>query len=64
MSLYIGTHDILLPDCRKLKEKADREGICLDYHEYNYMFHDWMLLNFPEAQKVRNEIIAKLDDLI
>ena len=50
VTLFIGTRDILYPDCRKLRDKAVEEGVHLDYREYGEMVHDWMLGPLPEAK--------------
>lgn len=57
ISLFIGTRDILFPDCRKLREKAAAEGVRLDYREYDGMVHDWMLGPLPEAKHAIEEIV-------
>lgn len=44
ISLFIGTHDILLADCRKLKSLLKQKSIPMNYFEYPKMFHDWMML--------------------
>ncbi len=44
ISIFIGTHDILLADCRKLKSLLKQKGIPMNYFEYPKMFHDWMML--------------------
>lgn len=56
ISVFTGTFDILWPDARKLKEKAEKSGIELDYHEYPAMQHVWMLFPIPEAKAVREKI--------
>lgn len=61
ITLFIGTNDILLPDCRKLVHEAALKGIQINYHEYPNMFHDWMLLPMPEANKVLDEIVKILE---
>jgi acetyl esterase/lipase len=50
VTLFIGTRDILYPDCRQLRDKAATEGVRLDYREYDEMVHDWMLGPLPEAK--------------
>lgn len=60
ISLFIGTRDILYPDCRKLRECAEDEGVRIDYREYDEMVHDWMLGPMPEAKHA----IAEIVDLI
>ena len=57
VTLFIGTRDILYPDCRKLRDKADAEGVRLDYREYDQMVHNWMLGPMPEAKHAIAEIV-------
>ena len=57
ISLFIGTRDILFPDCRKLRERAADEGVRIDYREYDGMVHDWMLGPMPEAKYALAEIV-------
>ena len=57
ISLFIGTRDILFPDCRKLRDQAEAEGVRIDYREYDEMVHDWMLGPLPEAKHAIAEII-------
>jgi acetyl esterase/lipase len=57
ISLFIGTNDILIADCRKLRGVARADGVTIDYYEYEGMFHDWMLLNFPEARQAFKQIV-------
>jgi acetyl esterase/lipase len=56
MSLFIGTRDIFLADCRDFRTKLTAEGIRLDYHEAPEMLHDWMIMPTPEAEEVLSEI--------
>lgn len=60
ITLFIGTHDTLMPDCRKLKAQAEAEGVALDYREWKDMPHVWMFFSLPEAQRVQREIIEIL----
>ena len=57
ISLFIGTRDILLPDCRKLRDRAQTEGVNLNYREYDAMLHDWMLISLPESKQALKEIV-------
>lgn len=57
ISLFIGTRDILFPDCAKLRDRAAREGVKLNYREYEAMLHDWMLISLPESKQVLKEIV-------
>lgn len=58
ISLFAATRDILMPDCRKLRDLAEAEGVKLDYREYEGMLHDWMLISLPESKQALKEIIA------
>jgi len=57
VSVFIGTRDILFPDCRKLRDCAAAEGVKLNYREYEAMLHDWMLISLPESKQVLTEIV-------
>ncbi|MFA5435368.1 MAG: alpha/beta hydrolase [Candidatus Neomarinimicrobiota bacterium] len=57
ITLFIGTADILLPDCRKLKVKAQFEEHPIAYYEYEGMLHDGMLYPIPEARDIRDKIV-------
>ena len=57
VSLFTGTRDVLFPDCRKLRDRAMAEGVKLNYHEYEAMLHDWMLISLPESKHALNEIV-------
>lgn len=57
ISLFIGTRDLLLPDCRKLRDRAEAEGVKLNYREYDAMLHDWMLISLPESKQALKEIV-------
>lgn len=60
VTVFIGTRDVFLPDCRKLRERAAAEGVTIDYREYDRMVHDWMLGPLPEAKQVFREIVELL----
>jgi acetyl esterase/lipase len=60
VTVFIGTRDVFLPDCRKLRERAAAEGVTIDYREYDRMVHDWMLGPLPEAKQVLREIVDLL----
>ena|SRR5689334_22785048 len=61
ISLFIGTRDILFPDCRKLRDQAEDEGVRIDYREYDGMVHDWMLGPMPEAKHAIAEIVELIN---
>lgn len=60
VTLFIGTRDIFVPDCRKLRDRAAAEGVPINYREYDGMVHDWMLGPLPEAKQVLREIVDRL----
>lgn len=57
ISLFIGTHDLLLPDARKFKSMAEAKGIAVNYYEYPAMIHVWPLFFFPESKNATRQII-------
>jgi acetyl esterase/lipase len=61
--LMIGTLDILLPDCRDFRKKAETAGLDLTYEEWDQMFHVWMLNSpyLPEANEAVSRILEWLD---
>jgi epsilon-lactone hydrolase len=61
ITLFIGTFDVLQPDCQVLKAKAESLGVRLAYHEVERMVHVWMLLPMPEANRVMDEIVKVLE---
>ncbi|CAL1517247.1 alpha/beta hydrolase [Chitinophaga sp. MM2321] len=58
ISVFVGSKEILVADARKLKSMAQAKGVALNYYEYEDMIHAWMLLNFPESKKARQQITA------
>jgi len=53
LSLFVGTKDILLADCRKLWNICAVTGTHLDYYEYEHMMHVWMLMPIRESGSAR-----------
>lgn len=58
--LFIGTHEILLPDARKFVALAKKKSAPINYHEYPSMYHAWIFLNMPEAKSVFNKLLKIL----
>jgi len=59
ISIFIGTDDILFPDCKKLKVLLEQKGIAVNYFEYPKMFHDWvMLVSLKESEIAISQICA------
>ncbi len=57
VSLFIGTHEVLCPDARRLKKMMDEKRISIGYYEYPGMLHVWPLFFLPESKKAVSEII-------
>ena len=55
--LFMGTHEILLPDARKLVALAKKQNVHIEYYEYPEMYHAWVFLNMPEAKNVFNKLV-------
>ncbi|MCV7422088.1 alpha/beta hydrolase fold domain-containing protein [Mycobacterium yunnanensis] len=58
VDLYIGTDDILMPDCRKLRD-ALPSGT-LTYHEEPAAIHVYPLLPTPEGRAARRELVGNV----
>ncbi len=62
ISCYVGTHDLLVADCRKLNKMAKELGIDFKYVEYEQICHVGMLYPTPDGSEMRKEIIKDLND--
>ncbi|MFD1607141.1 alpha/beta hydrolase fold domain-containing protein [Oceanobacillus luteolus] len=62
LTLFIGTHELLLPDARKLKSLTDSQGIKMNYFEYPKMNHVFPLYPIPEAKEAVKKIVDMLND--
>ena len=61
LSLFIGTHDILYPDCKKFKKLCQQKNIPLNYYEYAKMIHVWMLFHLPESKDAMKDIFSIIE---
>ena len=60
-TVFIGTRDVFLPDCRCLHLKMKAAGTPINHLEYAGLFHCWPLCPLPEttqAMKQLAEIVA------
>jgi epsilon-lactone hydrolase len=57
VSLYAGTRDMLMPDSRLFRDKAEAAGVEMDYHEIKGLVHSGALMLLPEARKIRKELV-------
>jgi acetyl esterase/lipase len=53
----MGTHEILLPDARRLVALARTKDAHIHYHEYAEMYHAWVFLKMPEAESVFQQLM-------
>lgn len=58
-SVWTSTHDILLPDSQRLRDRFRVENVNarFRYHELDGMIHDWWLLGFEESPPTIRELI-------
>lgn len=56
ISVFVGTHDLFVADCRKLKSLAKTSNISMNYFEYPKMFHGWVLASMQESKVAINQI--------
>ena len=61
ITLYIGTHEAILPEARKFKTLCEQKGAALDYREWEEMNHVFVLYPIPEAKRAQDEIIDILN---
>ncbi len=62
ITLFVGDNDILMPDCRKFREKAINAGYQIDYNEIKGLLHDGMLYPTPEGKACREFIFNSLKE--
>lgn len=58
ISLFIGTHDLMIADSRKLKQMLEGQGIDMHYHEYERMFHVFMAVTRLKESREALDILA------
>lgn len=54
--VFIGTHELLLPDARRLNKILKKYNIDHEYYEYRNLNHVFPLYPIPEAKKVKKII--------
>jgi acetyl esterase/lipase len=64
ISIFTGTSDILNPDARQMAETSNQLQIPLHYYEYPNQIHDFMLLDLPESQIAKSQILATLSEAL
>ena len=63
ITLFVGTHELFLPDARKFRDMAAAQGVKINYFEYPKMNHDFPLYPIPEAGKATNQIINIINEI-
>ncbi len=57
ISIFIGTHDVLLSDSIRLRKNLEANKIPFNYFEYPKMFHVWpVLIGMNEADTAIGQI--------
>ncbi|MEV8253725.1 alpha/beta hydrolase [Rhodoglobus sp. NPDC076762] len=60
ITVFTGTRDLVHADALRLRDRAQKEGIALDFHIGEGMIHDYPLLPIPEAAEARSVIVAAI----
>ncbi|GHC90321.1 esterase [Nocardiopsis terrae] len=63
MDLYIGTHDVFLPDTRRLRDLVAEVGGTVNLSEEEGAFHVYPLVPVPEGSRARAEILRTVQEL-
>lgn len=61
--VYIGTHDLFLPDVRELGERLTAAGVRVRREEAEGAFHVYPLIPCPEGARARERILRTLREL-
>jgi len=57
IAMFMGTHDILVADARKLVNRMEAAGSPITYYEYANMIHVFPLFTFPEAKRAFEHMV-------
>lgn len=60
IAVFVGTREIFLPDCRRLKTKIENSNTQLYYKEYKEMMHDWALFYVSERDELMRDVATYL----
>lgn len=60
ITIFVGTKEIMLADCRKLRCLMSSQPVVFNYREFNGMFHNWMFFDFLEGKKALGMIIDQI----
>ena len=56
VSVFIGTHDVVYADAKKLKSLADQKNVPINFFVYPKMMHIWMIFGMCESNKAIEQI--------
>lgn len=62
ISLFVGTHEVFLPDARKFRDIVKSKRVSMNYYEYPKLNHIFVLYPIPEAKKATREIIKIINE--
>ena len=60
--LVASDNEVFIPDIYRLIERAEGEGVAVNYHEYPNLFHDFTVLGIPESKLAMTAIVADIQD--
>jgi acetyl esterase/lipase len=60
-TVFIGTRDVLNPDTRRFRERAEDAGVPVEFHEAEGQIHVYPLYPIPEGRRARARIVAALE---
>ncbi len=61
VAMFMGTHDILVADARRLVKKMEAQSSPITYYEYSNMIHVFPIFTFPEAKKAFKQIVELIE---
>lgn len=62
IGIFVGTSEIMLPDCRVLKTKLEASNTKFFYKEYYGMQHDWMIFRTKDSQYLITDVVEYLEN--
>lgn len=63
MEMYVGTHELMCPDCLKFNDLAKEKGATITTYVYEKMPHDWVIMPFEEAKIATRSVIDGIRQL-
>ena len=57
VTLFVGTHELFLPDARRFRDLAEKSGLVVNYFEFDRMNHIFPLYPIPEAAEAQDRIV-------